>query len=464
EGDLKLTRTILGLIQNGWSRFSQNPAASGIAADHNETLRSIVTGIQSSLEEFQTELSKYNVGAAFSRTVDNIRFSRQLQDLKQRLALHMSSLQLAGQQLILTQGSNVIQTLEVIQEGQMEQRWEDERQRGRQNQNRARRPRPLESVVSDDISSTVSSREFLIDRWRREVPSGLDSILEPESLFLDNEPPQPAMLPQTRPMESIPPAPLPHIQPVGEAYLTEVPPGPPSPGHQGAYTPYWTTTTTATASNHQPENRATTPKSPSEPGTIQIPDTLGTTDPAAQSISPSENELDGEELFFGFAVIALIYMILFTVASLVLSGYLFGKEADGSWDAPHSNSMPTLIISCLELPIMLVVLTQCDQLRRRTIAALYVACIAALGSGIWLVHDTRMSYKKACNEADAGRDCGQATKIRFAIGSMQILIGAFGVYSPGLLFGRKPKSPSHEGPTDHASTGMAFQGEAVVYA
>lgn len=333
EGDLNLTCTILRILRDSWPQFTQSAAARGLNQGQNQTLHGIITGIDDTLKGVQTQLEGYSVGPSITSVVQNIQFTGQLQGLKDRLVVYMSALQLVMQKMILAQGYSITETLGMIQEGMREEAERrvhhgDEQIGDRGTRNRNERLRPpraahpsLRGITSRheapshsiEMSSTVSSRDYLIERWRREVPFGLVEIARTERLPIDNEYPELLALSEVAPSladeQSYQPEPRYH------------------PGDE----------TNRTASRLHTISPPRQPEAPPLPEAPPPPQPAAETEQSATKTSPTSLSDDTIETLAGlFFLGATVYMVGSMIVSLVLPGYLFGKEASGSsgWDAP----------------------------------------------------------------------------------------------------------------------------------
>ncbi|OCK96628.1 uncharacterized protein K441DRAFT_657344 [Cenococcum geophilum 1.58] len=191
--DLELARMVLEDLNRNWNTYEQR-ANEGRLQTERRTLWATVNGIRRGLEDLQRQLNSYGrVGSGLRVGLANLRFTQQLDTLRRRLQFHMSSLQLVTVNLNLMQGQEIKRAFILIRNAQLEQRQEDEIQsqqsqsngiemQSQQTQNNENERRWNESLTSYALNYTAesqygsewsyastTSRDALIDRWRREI-------------------------------------------------------------------------------------------------------------------------------------------------------------------------------------------------------------------------------------------------------------------------------------------------------
>lgn len=209
EGDLVLASRVLDRLRDEWSQFSGRATSSGTTLNQDQVLQNTIDGIRNGLEELQTQLASESVGPSLSSPFSNFRFTRRIQDLHRRLQFHMASIQLVMQNVTLMQGRQMAETLEVLREAQEEQEREDQELKDTQTRDRSEfayhedldaftgeylpHRRIRHSGLPEGTSSTITSRDYLIDIWRRGVTTNINnsssiSIGMPKNSHVDENP------------------------------------------------------------------------------------------------------------------------------------------------------------------------------------------------------------------------------------------------------------------------------------
>ena len=195
EGDLELAQSLFISIEQNWRTYSNRAAATELRENHHVTIQATFTGIRSGLEELRTQLDTRNqMMPGVRQNLSQIRFSYRLAGLRRRLEFHMESMQLIVQNLNLMQGNRIEEAIRLIRDAQDEQERESQ----------ARQQNPEEQEWNESLSSfemrylprggtrasaagapsTSTSRDFLIERWRRRVASTSPSSPSPPASFL----------------------------------------------------------------------------------------------------------------------------------------------------------------------------------------------------------------------------------------------------------------------------------------
>ncbi len=181
SADLELADTIFGQLRDNWELYNGRLETAHPQANTQAILRRTIIGIRDSLRTLSDHLQQYgNVGQGLRHARANLAFTRELAHSRQRLQMHLSSLSLVVQSLQLTQAQRTHEVLERIEAAQQEE--EEEGVEHSLNEELAnfeaqhvRRTPPRTVATSVTTTTSIVSRDILINRWRQHLQTNLTS-------------------------------------------------------------------------------------------------------------------------------------------------------------------------------------------------------------------------------------------------------------------------------------------------
>ena len=181
SADLELAATIFDQLQNNWDLYNSRLQTTHPQSSTQAILQRTIDGIRDSLQQLSDHLQQHaSVSQGLRHIRANLAFTRELNQSRQRLQMHLSSLNLVVQSLQLTQSQRTNQVLERIEAAQQEEQEESIEQTlidGLANFEAQHVRRTPPSTVAMSVATTTSteSRDALIYRWRQDLRANISS-------------------------------------------------------------------------------------------------------------------------------------------------------------------------------------------------------------------------------------------------------------------------------------------------